>query len=135
MMALIETRARIKEAVPVFLVADIARTMEWYIDRLGFSARAVPTSPPHSFCILSRDDVTIFLQQLDGYVKADVYDKREGGVWNVYLQTDDVRTLFQALSSFPDVTILDKLGHQDYGQTEFVIRDPNGYVLVFAEPD
>ena len=43
-----------------------------------------------------------------------------------------VRKLRAAL---PDVTILEPLRHQPYGQTEFVIRDPNGYALVFAEPD
>ena len=130
-----QTTARITEAVPVFLVADIAVTMQWYVDRLGFSARAVPPSPPHNFCILTKDDATIFLQQLQGYLKADVYEKREGGVWNVYLQTDDVRSLFEAVSGHPDVVVVEPLVHQDYGQTEFVVRDPNGYVLVFAEPD
>jgi hypothetical protein len=31
--------------------------------------------------------------------------------------------------------MLEPLAHQPYGQTEFVVRDPNGYLLVFAEPD
>lgn len=130
-----KSSARIEEAVPVFLVPDIAETMRWYQDRLGFAARAVPDSPPHNFCIMTRDDVTIFLQQLDGYVKPDLYEQREGGVWSVYLQTNDVRELFDAVSDIPDVTILERLAHRDYGQTEFAIRDPNGYVLVFAQPD
>ena len=134
-LSVIKSRARVTEAVPVFLVSDIAKTMQWYMNRLGFSARAIPPSPPHSFCIMSKDDVTIFLQQLDQYVKPDLYEDREGGVWNAYLQTNDVRELFEVVSSHPDVTIVQGLEHQDYGQTEFVIRDPNGYVLVFAQPD
>jgi hypothetical protein len=84
---------------------------------------------------MNKDDVTIFLQQLSDYEGPDLYAQREGGVWNVYLQTDDVRGLFELVSSLPDVTIIERLGHRDYGQTEFVIRDPNGYVLVFAQPD
>ena len=134
-MTVTETRPSLGEAVPVFVVSDIATTMAWYVARLGFSARAVPESQPHSFCILTRDGVTIFLQQLDGYEKPDLYDLREGGVWNAYLQTDDVRGLFETLSGFPDVRVLEDLAHQDYGQTEFVVRDPNGYVLVFAQAD
>jgi hypothetical protein len=31
--------------------------------------------------------------------------------------------------------MLEPLCHQQYGQTEFVIGDPNGYALVFAESD
>lgn len=129
------SNTKLYQAVPVFLVGDIASTMQWYSTKLGFDARAVPASPPHHFCILKKDDVEIFLQQLDGYRKPDLYDKREGGVWNVYLQTHGIRELFQALAELHDVTILEPLRHQSYGQTEFAIRDPNGYTLVFAEPD
>ena len=119
----------------VFLVSDIASTIGWYAQHLGFAAHPTPASPPYNFCILSRDRVQIFLQQLDGYQKPDVYDQREGGVWNVYIQTDDARALFESLSGNPDVTIIEPLCHQPYGQTEFVLRDPNGYALVFAKPD
>ena len=134
-MADSESRTRFIDSVPVFLVSDIAATMRWYRAALGFSGYAFPESPPYFFCILSKDDVQIFLQQLDGYRKPVVYDQREGGVWNAYLQVQGVDDLFQAVSQRPDVTILEPLCHQDYGQTEFVIRDPNGYVLVLAERD
>jgi catechol 2,3-dioxygenase-like lactoylglutathione lyase family enzyme len=128
-------KMKLRQAVPVFLVSDIAATMQWYTARLGFHARAIPESPPYTFCILSGDGVDIFLQQLDGYQKPDLYDQREGGVWNVYLEIQGVRDLFAALSQLPDVKIIEPLCHQQYGQTEFVIRDPNGYMLVFAESD
>lgn len=72
----------------------------------------------------------IFLQQLDGYRKPDLYDEREGGVWSVYFQTQGVRELFHTLSENHDVTMIEPLCHQPYGQTESVIRDPNGYTLV-----
>jgi hypothetical protein len=120
-------------ATPVLLVGDIASTMQWYRAALGFKADPFPESPPHTFCILSRDDVVIFLQQLDGYQVPDLYSEREGGVWSVYVRTEGVRELFRALSGRDDVKMLDPLCRQPYGQTEFVIRDPNGYALVFAE--
>ena len=129
------SKAKVNQATPVFLVSDIAATMQWYSANLGFIAHAIPESPPHHFCIMRRDNVEIFLQQLDGYRKPDHYDKREGGVWSVYLQTQGVNELFQVLSQLREVTILEPLCHQPYGQTEFVVRDPNGYALVFAEPD
>jgi catechol 2,3-dioxygenase-like lactoylglutathione lyase family enzyme len=122
-------------ATPVFLVSDIASTMRWYATHLGFSVRGVPESPPHDFGFLTKDNVTIFLQQLDGYRKPELYDKREGGVWNVYVKIQGVRELYAVLSKVTDVTLLEPLCHQPYGQTEFVIRDPNGYTLVLAERD
>ena len=126
---------KILEAIPVFLVGDIASTMGWYAEYLGFQAHVVPESPPYTFGILRKDDATIFLQQLDGYQKPDLYAKREGGVWSVYLQVDEVGPLFDRLSKLEGVTVLEPLCHQPYGQTEFVVSDPNGYALVFAQSD
>lgn len=133
-MAQAAATTRLRGATPVFLVGDIAATMRWYQEALGFEADAVPRAPPHAFCSLRRDDVEIFLQQLDGYQRPEVYDQRAGGVWNAYLQTEGVRALYDALKNRADVTVIQPLHRQPYRQTEFEIRDPNGYVLVFAEP-
>ena len=129
-----EKTSKLRATSPVFLVGDIAATIRWYQANLGFSARAVPASPPHAFGILENDDVVIMLQQLDGYRKPGLYGERDGGVWDVYVRTEGVRELFRKLSALPDVEILEPLCPQEHGAIEFVVRDPNGYVLVFGEP-
>ena len=65
------SRGKLRSTTPVFLVGDIASTMLWYRENLGFEADAFPKSPPHAFAILSRDGVQIMLQQLAGYEKPD----------------------------------------------------------------
>jgi uncharacterized glyoxalase superfamily protein PhnB len=127
------SKPKLRTAAPVFLVADVAATMRWYRANLAFDADPFPKSPPHVFCILTRDGVEIMLQQLTGYQKPDLYGKREGGVWSVYLRTEGVRALFQSISNLDDVEVVEPLHLQPYGETEFVIKDPNGYTLVFAE--
>jgi catechol 2,3-dioxygenase-like lactoylglutathione lyase family enzyme len=127
------TKAGLRSATPVFLVSDIAATFRWYEDNLGFEADPFPEAPPHTFCILRRDNVEIMLQQLARYSKPDHYADRPGGVWNVYLRVNGVRELFAAIGQRAGVNVLKPLHHQPYGQTEFEIRDPNGYTLVFAE--
>ena len=129
------SRPRLVRATPVFLVNDVARSMRWYTATLSFQADPFPETPPHQFCILRRDGVEIFLQLLEGYEKPDRYQDREGGAWSVYLSMQGVRELYSALSRMPDVPILEPLRRQPYGQLEFVIRDPDGYAIVFAEPD
>jgi uncharacterized glyoxalase superfamily protein PhnB len=126
--------SRVREATPVFLVGDIAKTMEWYTSKLGFDAEAIPPRPPHNFCIMRKDDISIFLQQLDGYRHRDHYHEREGGVWAAYLRTQDVEALYKKLKDVSGVRIVQPLRRQDYGQWEFEVRDPDGHVLVFAEP-
>jgi hypothetical protein len=89
---------------------------------------------PPGFAILERDDVTIFLQHTDGYIKPDDPAARHRDAWNVCIETDDGQALFDELSNTPDVTIRRGPTRQDYGQIDFEIVDPNGYVLVFAQP-
>lgn len=123
-----------RSVTPVFLVDDIESTMRWYERTLGFEADAFPDAPPYAFCILRKDDVVIFLQQLAGYRQPDVYHERDGGTWSAYLHTQGVASLYETLRQRADVVVIQPLRRQPYRQTEFEIRDPNGYVLVFAEP-
>jgi len=122
-----------ESVTPVFLVSDIATTMRWYEQKLGFAVDAVPKSPPHNIAILRKDEVEIFLQQLAGYQRPDHYREREGGVWSAYIRTRGVQQLYDRMQSLGGVTVVQPPHRQPYGQTELEIRDPNGYTLVFAE--
>jgi hypothetical protein len=128
--SLLAENTALRSATPVFLVNDIAATMEWYGKNLGFECDAVPKSPPHNFCILRRDELVIFLQQLAGYHKPDLYGDREGGVWSAYIRTQGIGALYETLRSRAEVT---RDSRAPSPVVWFEIRDPNGYVLVFAE--
>jgi len=125
-------RPTLRTSSTVFLVGDIAATIPWYVS-LGFTASPFPPSPPHTFAILRRDRVEIMLQQLDGYVRPDHYAQRSGGVWNLYIETDNVVALYETFSE-RGMKIICKPHRQPYGQIELEVADPNGYVLVFAQP-
>jgi uncharacterized glyoxalase superfamily protein PhnB len=112
----------------VFLVGNIKATIPWY-ESIGFETFYFPPG----FCAFCRDQVKIFLQQQDGYVKPDDPAARERGAWNVYIETSDVARLFEEFSQRADVNIIRGLCEQEYGNTEFDVMDPNGYVLVFAQ--
>jgi hypothetical protein len=45
-----------------------------------------------------------------------------------------VQACFDELSNTPHVMIRSGPARQEYGQIEFEIVDPNGYVPVFAQP-
>ena len=119
--------------VPVFAVADVGATMDWYQTKLGFWSDPFPESEPYVFAILFRDHIEIMLQRIENYQKADVYGLRAGGVWDVYIRTAGVKELYEAIKEA--VTIVKPLRQQPYGAWEFEVRDPNGYVLVFSNID
>lgn len=124
--------AEFRSVAPCFPVADIGATIRWYEEQLGFTGDPFPESEPYVFAIVSRDDIEIMLQRVRGYEKPDLYNSRRGGVWDAYFRVEGVRDLFESVRD--EATIVRQLRKQPYGNWEFEVRDPNGYVLVFSEP-
>jgi len=73
------------------------------------------------------------LQQLAGYRKPDLSEKRQGGVWDVLPENGGSPGPLSGAFNARNVRIVETLRVQPYGDTEFVVEDPNGYVLVFSE--
>jgi uncharacterized glyoxalase superfamily protein PhnB len=124
---------RLSGVAPVFQVADVASTMRWYEENLGFEAFPFPAAAPHAFCILARDGIEIMLQRLEGQERLEVYRRRPGGVWHAYLRMEGVEELYRQLRGRPEVVMLEPIKRQPYGDTEVVVADPDGHVLVFSE--
>jgi catechol 2,3-dioxygenase-like lactoylglutathione lyase family enzyme len=123
----------LRSAAPVFQVPDVQATLRWYETHLGFKGGGFPKSPPFAFGILSRDAVEIMLQHVEDAKPVDSYGARSGGVWHVYLRIAGVQALYEEVRQDPEIQVLEELKTQFYGEREFVVRDPNGYVLVFSE--
>jgi hypothetical protein len=119
-----------KTATPVFLVGNIEDVMPWY-QALGFEAVYFPPG----FCILRRDAIQIFMQHQPGYTRPDEPLRREREAWDLYIETDNVQALYDDFAQMQEVKTLRPPCRQEYGQTDFEIVDPNGYVLVFSQPD
>ena len=123
--------AELRTVAACFPVADISATIQWYEEQLGFIGDPFPSSEPYVFAMLRRDDVEIFLQRVDGYQKPDLYSTRAGGVWDAYIRVEGVHDLYESVRD--EATIMQPLRQQPYGNWEFEVQDPNGYVLVFSE--
>jgi catechol 2,3-dioxygenase-like lactoylglutathione lyase family enzyme len=119
----------IRQAVPLFRVSDVARSIEWYRGTLGFIGDPFPATPPHEFAILRHRSAELMLRCGSPPVRAQPrqYD------WDVYLRLDgsDIRELFASFSSRRIVTR--RLEKMFYGVAEFEITDPDGYVLCLSQ--
>jgi len=87
----------------------------------------------YSFCILSRDAVEIMLQRVGDHDKLDTRRRRFAGTWHVYIRMEGVQAFYEVVRKQPQVVMLEPIKQQPYGDTEFVVKGPNGYVLVFSE--
>ncbi len=123
---------RVLSVAPCFAVANVGATMRWYKSNLGFSGDAVPDSEPFVFAILRLDRIEIMLQRVADYEHEQLYDRRNGGVWNAYIRLNGVKEFYEAIKD--KVNIKRALHRPPYGQIEFEVEDPNGYILVFSEP-
>ena|ERR1041385_5102362 len=122
---------KLNQIAPTFLVSDVGETIRWYERELDFKTYPFPKEPPHVFAIISRDGVEIMFQRATGYQKPDLYDARPGGVWDAYVRMQGVVELYERLKDRIEIKL--PLRQQPYGDWEFEVRDPNGYILVFSE--
>jgi uncharacterized glyoxalase superfamily protein PhnB len=116
-------------AAPTFLVPDVATTAEWYQKHLGFTASFFPKEPVYVHASLQRDQVEIMLLRLEGYRKPVV--ERPTGHWDAYIRMRGVSEFYDSVRHATPIKM--KLTKQSYGDLEFEVVDPNGYVLVFSE--
>jgi len=121
----------VRSAVPTFLVDDVGATARWYAETLGFRiAGTFPEEEPHAYASLQRGGAEIMLLRLAGYEKPDLSSRRPEGLWDAYLRTEGVEELYRTMEGRDFIRM--PLRKQPYGDWEFEVRDPNGYVLVFG---
>jgi uncharacterized glyoxalase superfamily protein PhnB len=119
-------------AAPTFLAADVGDTARWYAEHLGFQiAGAFPDGEPYAYASLQRDGVEIMLLSLAGFQKPDLTARRPEGLWDAYIRMRGVRLFYELLRDRGFIRM--PLRKQPYGDWEFEVRDPNGYILVFSE--
>lgn len=116
---------------PYFIVADVDRASEYYERVLGFTAEYKAGSPGQ-FAINSRDGLPVmFRLATPGTVI--VPNAAQGGTWDAFFWTSDVRGLLKELRSSGATLAYDLTYQAAYHMDEFAIRDLDGYVLGFGE--
>jgi lactoylglutathione lyase len=119
---------------PNLVVSNIARSLAFYRDVLGFSiVTTVPEAEPFVFVWLQRGDVQVFLnaQHAAAAEYPELAANVASGSWTMFIVTDAVDDLHAALSGRTRVVM--PLETKFYGMREFAIADPDGFVITFAE--
>jgi catechol 2,3-dioxygenase-like lactoylglutathione lyase family enzyme len=124
--------------VPELDVADLARSLSFYVDVLGFSVRI--ERPEERFAYLTRGPVHLMLEQADGpgrRFRTAPLEYPFGRGMNLQIEVPDVDHL-HAQASRAGATIYLPLeerwyrrGDEEVGNRQFVVVDPDGYLLRF----
>ena len=123
-----------QKLTPNLLVANVERSLAFYIDTLGFErGLTVPEQSPFVFASVTGGSVEIFFNDAAGAIKEypGFGGKPIGATGTMYIEVEGVDALHDRLKA--TVPIVMPLVTQFYGMREFAIEDPDGYVITFAE--
>jgi catechol 2,3-dioxygenase-like lactoylglutathione lyase family enzyme len=117
---------KLVQIAAVLEVKDVRASEAFYREKLGFDAGRFAGDPP-LFCIVRRDDVSIFLDQSRKPRPAPLNQ-----YWAAYLYVDRVDALADELRG-KGVAIIRGPVDQPYGCREIDVRDPDGHIIGFGE--
>jgi catechol 2,3-dioxygenase-like lactoylglutathione lyase family enzyme len=124
--------------VPELDVASLQRSLAFYVDVLGFTL--VFQRPEEKFARLAREGAELMLEEAAGPGRRFRIASLEypfGRGINLQIEVDDVEVLHARVAAAGTtfaVALEDRWYRRDakeYGKRQFVIADPDGYLLCF----
>jgi catechol 2,3-dioxygenase-like lactoylglutathione lyase family enzyme len=123
--------------VPEFSVSDITRSRAFYVDTLGFKIEY--ERPEAKFIYLNREGAQLMIEETNEHWATGKLEHPYGRGINFQFHADDVTTLIKSLEA-KDIPLFRPLkeswyrdGDTLYGVKEFLVQDPDGYLLRFAQ--
>ena len=128
------SKATIVGAEPQLLVADIRRSCEFFREKLGFSLVFSYGKPPY-YAQVGRDAARLNLRCVERpAIESTVRDREELLSGSMTVGTaDEIKLLFLEFQS-AGVAFHQTLKKQPWGAKNFVVKDPDGNLLLFAGP-
>ena len=123
-----------KKLTPNLLVANVERSLAFYVDTLGFTrGMTVPEQSPFVFASVTSGAIEIFLNDAAVAIKEypSFAGKPLGATGTMFIEVDGIDAFHDAVK--PKVKITMPIVTQWYGMREFAIEDPDGYLITFAE--
>lgn len=124
--------------VPELDVADLGRSLKFYTDILGFICRI--ERPEERFAYLTRGPVHIMLEEAEGpgrRFRTAPLEYPFGRGMNLQIEIPDVDSLYAQAANIGGAIYIPleerwyQTGRQEVGNRQFVIIDPDGYLLRF----
>jgi catechol 2,3-dioxygenase-like lactoylglutathione lyase family enzyme len=130
----ISSRAVIAGAEPQLFVADIKASCEFFTGKLGFAVAFTYGEPPF-YAQVKRDGARINLRCVERpVIDADQRDREQLLSASLTVATaEQIEALFLEFQA-AGVMFLQTLKREPWGARDFILRDPDGNLLLFAGP-
>jgi catechol 2,3-dioxygenase-like lactoylglutathione lyase family enzyme len=123
--------------VPEFDVSDLAASLRFWCDGLGF--RVAYSRPEAGFAFLERDGAQVMLGTINGNWQTGTLDNPLGRGINVQIRVAAIAPLVTALEALSWPLFREpheaayRVGDGQVRLRQFLVQDPDGYLLRFAE--
>src|SRR5664279_3228316 len=131
---MVSAKAVIAGAEPQIFVTDIKASSEFFTGKLGFSVAFTYGEPPF-YAQVSRDAARLNLRHMDRpVIDAVLRDREELLSATLTVESaDEVEALFVEFEA-SGVTFFQAMKRQPWDALDFIVRDPDGNLLLFAGP-
>ena len=123
------TKPTLLEAEPQLFVADVAASVEFYTTKLGFAVAFTYGEPPF-YGQVFRDGARLNLRSVPKPV-IDPERREKEHLLSASITLDDAKPLFLELQE-ARVEFHQALRSEPWGARTFVVRDPDGNLILFA---
>ena len=119
-------------AEPQLLVSDLDAALAFYRDKLGFRL-AFSYGEPAFYAQVARDGGRLNLRRVQEPVFNEAVRAGEPDVLSASFTLDDTKPLYLELQA-AGVTFHQALRSEPWGTRTFIVRDPDGNLILFAGP-
>ncbi len=118
---------RLLPVAPEFFVPDIERSIAFY-KQLGF----VTVRQEPDFAVIALGEDVHILLAADALIPVGArFDGARGGALNMRIMVGDVDAVYQRAKA-AGARIVHEIGDRYYGLRDFIMADPDGFMLRFA---
>ena len=123
--------------IPELSVSDINKTREFYVDVLGF--KICYERPEDKFIFVEKDGNQIMLEQINGNWNVGKMEYPFGRGINFEMTISDVDAVYERIEKagiklFRKMEVKDyECGNETVHQKQFLVQDPDGYLLRFVD--
>jgi catechol 2,3-dioxygenase-like lactoylglutathione lyase family enzyme len=128
------SRAILTSAFPQLFVADIKASCDFYTRKLGFKVTILYGEPPF-YAHVARDGATLIFRCADRPVIDAAYREREEllSAECCVDSAEEIKSLFLEFQA-AGVTFFQTLKLMPWGARNFIVKDPDGNLVLFAGP-
>lgn len=129
------SHVEVKRITSILYADEVEPCVKFWVDRLGFEVGPqVPDGDKIGFAIVQKGNVELMYQSYASAAKdstSEALTSLPRAASYLYIEVDD---LDKTLAAMRGVELVHPVHTTFYGMKEFVVQDPAGHIVIFAQP-